>query len=170
VLERDPRVPGGENRAIRRRLIQQLLVVRLRGGVALEQQVRMRVDQSRQHRHLRQIDHTRPARLPLNLRDRADRLDPVALDQDADARLRRVRSPVDQAPGLDEERRRGLGGLGCLRPGGRGDGERGEQHETAMHRASFRGEANLPLLRSLSRRAPGRRKNALVRAQGRRHS
>jgi len=126
------------------RLVQQLVVVGLRRGVALEQQVRVRVDEARQHRHLGQIDHAGTLRLPLDLGQRADGLDAVAFDQDADARLRRIGSAVDQAARLDEHRRRGLGSPGRLRPGGRRDGERGKHGETGSHRGLLVGRGESP--------------------------
>src|SRR5438874_8056052 len=44
VLEREPRVTRGEDRTIWGRLLEELVFVLLRGDVALEQQVRVRVD------------------------------------------------------------------------------------------------------------------------------
>ena len=106
--------------------------------------MRMRVDEAWQHRHLGQIDHAGTLRLPLNLGQRADGLDAVAFDQDADTRLRRVGSAVDQAPGLDQDRGRGRIGPGCLRPRRRRDGEGGEQGETGSHRGLLVGRGESP--------------------------
>ena len=50
ILERSPHIHGGQNRTVFSGLLQQLLVVIGRRDVALQQHVRVRVDQSRQDR------------------------------------------------------------------------------------------------------------------------
>ena len=50
IVQRPPRIHRRQNRPVLRRLLQQLLVIIRRRDVPLQQNVRMRVDQSRQTR------------------------------------------------------------------------------------------------------------------------
>ncbi len=103
VFQRDARVAGAEDRAVGDGLVEQLHVVGLGGRVALQQQVRVDVDEARQHRQLRQIDDLGVgAGLALDLRERPNGFDAVALDEDADVGLRLVGAAVDQAAGFDQ--------------------------------------------------------------------
>ena len=119
VLERQARIPRGEDGAVGDRLVEQLLIVGFGGGITLQQQMRMGIDQPGQNGHLGQIDDARGAGLRLHLRQRADRLDPVSFDQDAHVGLGGGGASVDQASGLDEYGRwwwccgRRLSGKGC---------------------------------------------------------
>jgi len=62
----------------------------------------VRVDQSRQHRHLAQIDDACAGGLSLDLRERAHRLDALTFDQDADVGLDLLRAAIDETAGFDE--------------------------------------------------------------------
>src|SRR5439155_698301 len=115
VLEREPRVARAEDGAVGDRLVQELLVVRLRRGIALEQQMGVGVDEAREHGELREVDHPSGARLPRHLSQRSHGLDPLALDDDADVALCGVGAPVDESACLDEHRRREGGGPGRVR-------------------------------------------------------
>src|SRR5437879_8072292 len=85
----------------------------------------MGVDEPRQHGHGGEVDDRGVLRLPLHLGQRPDGDDAVAFNEDADVRLRRVGSRVDQAAGFDE----GMPGrrVALSRgPGGDADQEGGE--------------------------------------------
>ena len=152
MLEREARVPGAEDGTIRDRLVEQLPVVRLRRGIALQQQVGVGVDEPRQDGQRRQVDDLRTPRLARELRQRPDPRDPLSLDEDPDVRLRRVRSTVDEAPGLDEDgrgrSRSGSRGLAGEHQGKEADGE--AQGEGTHFSPPVKREANLPLTTVLS--------------------
>ena len=57
VRKRDVRVARGENRAVGNRLLQQLRVVFLGRDVALQQNVRMGIDESGQYRGFGKVNH-----------------------------------------------------------------------------------------------------------------
>ena len=109
----------------------------------------MRVDEARQHRHLREIDDPGVLRLGLYLGERPDRPDAVAVDEDADVGLGLVGAAVDEAARLDED---GLG-PGRGRQGRRGLGreraraereDRAEQHGT-VHGSTSVGASRISL-------------------------
>ena len=120
VLQRDARVARRENSAVGSGLVQQLLVVRRGRRVALQQQMRVRVDQPRENGHLGKIDDAGALRLRLKLSQRADGLDAVPFDENTHGAARGLRTAVDQTTGLYENR------LGRRRPGGL-RGQRGSQ-------------------------------------------
>ncbi len=103
MLQGEPRVAGGKDGAIGGRLFEQLVFVFLRGDIALEQQVRMSVDQSGEHGHLAEVDDAGVGRLPLDLRQRADRPNPFAFDENSYIGLRGGRSAIDQATCFDQD-------------------------------------------------------------------
>ena len=140
MLECDAGVPRGQDGAIGNRLVEELHVVGFGGRIALEQQVRMGVDEAREHGQLRQIDHPRTLRLPLDLPDRPDGLDPLSFDQDGHGALGRIPAAVDQAARFHEDQRRrgargGRGRLGRrLRRKREGQREREGQWQRRTHR------------------------------------
>src|SRR5690242_8002621 len=105
------------------------------------------VDEARQHGHLRQIDQAHAPGLRLDLRERADRLDAVSVDEDPGTDERRVGAAIDQPTGLDQDER-WCGGLACL-PDQRGerDGaepERNGAGQPLTHESSSRGRGESP--------------------------
>ena len=153
VLQGEARVARRENRAVGDRLVQELRVVRLGGGIALQQEVRVRVDEARQHRHLREIDDLRVLRLRLHLGQRTDGADAVTVDEDADVGLYLVGAAVDEATGLDQGRLRPRGGRRLSREGRSGEdggGESGDECGAAHDTTPPGGPANLPFTARLS--------------------
>jgi hypothetical protein len=119
VIQSDSRIARRQDRAVGNRFLQQLRVVVLCGDIAVQQHVCMHIDESRQHRCLRQIDRFDP-------RGRASscchRDDFVAFNHDQRTRHRRIALSVNQAP---RAYRNSLGGCffilglpeqGCGRP------------------------------------------------------
>ena len=97
VFQRPARVHRGQDRAVLRRLLQQLLVVVGRRDVTLQQHVGVRVDQARKAGLLREIEHTRSTAA---WRDRAvsNFGDSSVLHYARHVRARRLIGPVDQSP------------------------------------------------------------------------
>jgi hypothetical protein len=96
-----------ENRAVGLRLLEELLVVVVGGDVALQQDVRVRIDQPRQTGLAAQVDLRR---VDGRLRRFAVAHfgDPLAADQKRDVPARRRALPVDQRSTVDRDRRRRL--------------------------------------------------------------
>ena len=138
VLEREPRVTRGEDRTIWGRLLEELVFVLLRGDVALEQQVRVRVDHAGQHRHLAEIDDAGVGCLPLDLRQGSHGLDAVLFNQNADVGLHLRRAAVDQSTGLDEDRLRRR--LGAKRRRAQRKSERRERAHEDLRKENGTGE------------------------------
>ncbi len=98
VRKRDLRVACGEDRAIRNRLLQQLRVVFLGCDVALQQDVRMGIDETRQNRGLRKVYHLHPGRRASSCYDGRDL---VAFNYDQHILERLVAFPIDQLSRTD---------------------------------------------------------------------
>jgi len=118
VVERDPERPRRAQRPIRHRLLQELHVVVLGGGVPLQQRVRVRVDESRHHRVLGQID-----RLRVGGNGCPDARDPAVLDDHDGSGPDLATGDVEQTSGADNHHR------GRALRGQRGE-ERGNKHGT----------------------------------------
>ena len=88
-----------QDRAVRVRLLQDLVVIIFLGDVALQQHVRVRVDQSRQARLARQIDHLRSAR-----RRRSDLRNLLSLDLHYHIAPRLLRPAVNQRSAVQIDR------------------------------------------------------------------
>ena len=69
MVERDPGVPSCQNRAVRNGLLQELIGVLSRGGIALQEYVRVRVDQAWQYGRVREVDQLRIRRYGAMRRD-----------------------------------------------------------------------------------------------------
>ena len=113
MLQGDPRVACAEDGAVGDGLIQELGIVVGARHVALEQEVGMRIDETRQHRHLGQVDDAGAARLGLDLGHGPHRPDALAVDENPDVGLDLGGPPVDQPARLDQDgwRRGGRRGL-----------------------------------------------------------
>ena len=94
VIEGDPDRAARAERAVRHRLAEELFIVIGRGDVALQKNVRVRVDQPRQQRHVTEVDGLR-----VGGRGAADRLDAVSAHDD------RRRGNDGAATAVDEARR-----------------------------------------------------------------
>ena len=160
MLQGQPGVAGTEDGAIGDGLVQELPVVGLRGGVTLEQEVRVGVDEARENRKGREVDDLRRVRLGLELGGGSDGLDALPLDQDAHGRLRRVGAAVDQSASLDEDL---LRCRGALRGGPRGDGEEpdSEQPERSHEHPPWISGTERPNLLISRRLASGPRRRML---------
>src|SRR5271165_2549563 len=133
MLQPNPSVPRTQNRAIWYRLLEELLVVIRRRHIPVQQQVRMRIDKSRQHRRLRQINH-------LNARGRRaarrHRDDLVALNQNQRVLRNRIALPIDQPPSPNSgslSRRLFL----LLRPRPVAQPQRRQDRESKTHRTPY---------------------------------
>jgi len=135
MLQRDPGVAGAKNGAVGDRLLEQLVFILFGRDVALQQQVRMRVDETGQDGHLRQVDDAGVARLGLNLRQGPHGTNPLAVDQDPDVGLGLGRTAVDQTAGLDEN------WLRCLCREGEGAREDSQQERQTAHGRELRKRA-----------------------------
>jgi hypothetical protein len=144
VLEGDPECPHGARDAMGRILLEDLVLVLGLGGVPLEEDVRVDVDQAGQNRPGAEIDHLRARR-----DGRAHALDPARADDDD--RVRAV------SPGANVEQPGGAHGDGCrlLSRRGQGGEPRGEAPEgELLHRGSPRADSMRAAPRR-GRREPG---------------
>src|ERR1019366_428615 len=92
VIERDLQRLRCTQRAIRQRFLEELDVVVVRGNVALQQRVDVRIDQSGQQRHVAEVDD-----LHASGNGTADRLDLVATYDDHRGRDDLTAASVDEA-------------------------------------------------------------------------
>src|SRR5262249_25433266 len=99
VVERGARRNRGGDGAIRDRVLAQVFVVVRARDVALQEHVRVTVDETGQHGRAAQIDHSRAGRN----RSAADAFDEVVLDDDGDVILDAIALAVEQMAAPDGE-------------------------------------------------------------------
>ncbi len=98
VRKSDVCVARRQDRAIRNRLLEQLCVVLLRSDVSLQENVRVRINESRQNGGLRKVNHFNAGGRASSRRHGNDL---VALNYDQRILDRFFAFPIDQLPGAD---------------------------------------------------------------------
>ncbi len=91
-------IARGKDRAIRNRFLQQLRIVFLGGDVALQENVRMGINETGQHRGLGKVDHFHTRGRAPNRRNGNDF---VAFNHDQHVLERFIALSVDQVSGAD---------------------------------------------------------------------
>ena len=98
VRQSDVRIARREDGAVRDGLLQELLIVIRGGHISLQQDVRVRVNESRQHRGAAQFNHIRPRRCGAS---RCNRNNFVRLDENPGIGDRLVAFAVNQFSGVN---------------------------------------------------------------------